>query len=166
MRLVLPWLFGLADREIGAKRVIFRGRGWAIAALIFTALLYAVRNAEHAHALELVRNSNVTSEPILRVAAEPEPINPFLWYAVIETPDFYQTAAVHTRSDQVDTDSAENVSYKPPVTAATLAAKRTWLGHVYLDWSRWPVVEDKGAMPPPGYQSRSADPRLAHRPVP
>jgi inner membrane protein len=151
LALVLPWLFGLADREIGARRIKFRGRGWAIAALIFIALLYVVRNAEHAHAINLVRNSNVTTEPILRVAAEPEPINPFLWYAVIETADYYQSAAVHTRSDEIESEPAEDVTYKPPVTMATLAAKRSWLGRVYLDWSSWPVVEDKGAMPPPGY---------------
>ncbi|WP_158748587.1 metal-dependent hydrolase [Acidobacterium sp. S8] len=151
LALVMPWLFGLADREIGAKRVQFRGRGWAIGALVFVALLYAVRNAEHAHALSLVRNTGVTSAPILRVAAEPEPINPFLWHAVIETPDYYQSATVHTRSDQVETDSEGDVFYKPPVTMATLAAKCSWLGRVYLDWASWPVVEDKGPITPPGY---------------
>lgn len=152
LALVLPWLFGLADREIGAKRAQFRGRGWAIGALIFAVLLYAVRNAEHAHAIELVRNSSVIGAPVLRVAAEPEPINPFVWQTVVETSNFYQTATVHTRSDQIDTDSAENILYKPPVTMATLAAKRSWLGRVYLDWSTWPVVEDKGAITPPGYK--------------
>jgi inner membrane protein len=158
LALVLPWLFGLADSEIGAKRARFRGRGWAIAALIFIALLYAVRNAEHEHAINLVKNSSVISAPILRVAAEPQPINPFLWQAIIETPDFYQSASVHTRSDQIETDSAEDVFYKPPVTIATLAAKRSWLGQVYLDWAKWPVVEDKGAMPPPGYKVDPPDP--------
>ena len=151
LALVLPGLLGLADREIGAKRVKFRGRSWAIAALIFIALLYTVRNAEHAHAINLVRNSSVVGAPILRVSAEPEPINPFLWHAIVETADFYQSASVHTRSDQIETDSAEDVLYKPPVTIATLAAKRSLLGQVYLDWAKWPVVEDKGAMPPPGY---------------
>lgn len=150
LALVLPSLFGLADREIGAKRVKFRGRGWAIAALVFIALLYVVRNAEHAHAIELVRNSSLINAPILRVSAEPEPINPFLWHAIVETPDFYQDGTVHTRTDQVDTEAAEDVFYKPPVTMATLAAKRSWLGRVYLDWAKWPVVEDKGAMPAPG----------------
>jgi inner membrane protein len=158
LALVLPGLFGLADREIGAKRVKFRGRGWAIAALVFVGLLYVVRNAEQAHAINLVRNSSVTSEPILRVSAEPEPINPFLWHAVIETADYYQTGTVHTRSDQIETDSAEDILYKPPVTMATLAGKRSWLGQVYLDWAKWPVVEDKGAMPPPGYNIDPPDP--------
>ena len=152
LALFMPWLFGLADREMGVKRVLFRGRGWALAALVFMVLLYAVRNAEHAHAANLVRNANVTSEPILRVAPQPEPINPFLWYVIIETPDFYQTAVVHTRSDQVDSDPAEDVIYKPPVTMSTLAAKRSPLGRVYLDWSKFPIVEDKGPLTPPGYQ--------------
>jgi inner membrane protein len=158
LALVMPWLLGLADREIGAKRVKFRGRSWAIGALVFIVLLYAVRNAEHEHAIELVRNSSVSNEPILRVAAEPMPINPFLWHAIIETRDYYQTATVHTRSDQIETDPAEDVFYKPPVTMATLAAKRSWLGKVYLDWSKWPVVEDKGAMMPPGYKIDAPDP--------
>ena len=30
----MPWVLGLADREIGARRKRFRGRGWAIFALI------------------------------------------------------------------------------------------------------------------------------------
>ena len=31
--LIIPWLLGLADREIGVERTPFRGRGWAIFAL-------------------------------------------------------------------------------------------------------------------------------------
>src|SRR5271165_3812984 len=34
LALILPALLGLADREIGARRTPFRGRGWAIFALI------------------------------------------------------------------------------------------------------------------------------------
>ncbi len=30
---IMPWLLGLADREMGARRTAFRGRGWAIFAL-------------------------------------------------------------------------------------------------------------------------------------
>jgi len=147
---LIPWLLGLADREIGAKRKTFRGRGWAIAALVFIVLLYADRNAEHAHAVNLVKSANVTNEPALRVLAEPFPINPFRWYIIIETRDYYQTAMVNTRTDQIDTDTGETI-YKPPVTLATLAAKRSWLGRAYLDWSQLPFVEDQGPVVPPGY---------------
>jgi inner membrane protein len=145
---VFPAIFGLADREIGASRKPFRGRGWAIAALSFVAILYAVRNGEHQRALNLLR-ANPLDEPPLRVAAEPYPIDPFHWHGIVETADYYQTASVATRNDSVDTDTDQRL-YKPPVTLATLAAKRTWLGHAYLDWSSWPVVTDLGGEPAPG----------------
>ena len=147
LALVMPALFGLADREIGARRKTFRGRGWAIAALAFVAILYTVRNAEHQRALNLMRANNL-SEPILRVAAEPSPIDPFRWYGLAETADYFQSAEVSTRNDSVDTDAGE-ITFKPPVTIATLAAKRSWLGHVYLDWSAWPVTTDLGNQPAP-----------------
>ncbi len=67
--LVMPAIFGLADSEIGVRRQPFRGRGWAIAALVFIAILYAVRNAEHQRALNLIRADNQT-DPQLRIAAE------------------------------------------------------------------------------------------------
>lgn len=145
--LIMPWLFGLTDREIGAARKPFRGRGWAIAALLFIVCLYAVRNAEHARAINLVRAARF-SEPVSRLAADPYAINPFHWRAIIETPDFYQTASVDTRSDSVDTGS-ENIHYKPPVTPAVQAGKRSWLGQVYLDWSQFPLVSDLGNQPAP-----------------
>ena len=53
--LIMPAIFGLADSEIGARRQPFRGRGWAIAALVFIVILYGVRNAEHQRALNLLR---------------------------------------------------------------------------------------------------------------
>ncbi len=34
--------------------------------------------------------------------------------------------------------------YQPPTTLATLVAKRSLLGEVYLDWSQYPVVEQTG----------------------
>lgn len=151
LALVMPWLLGLADREIGSRRKLFRGRGWAIAALAFMVFIWAVRNAEHAHAIATVKGADgITREPILRVAAEPYPVNPFLWHMVIETREYYQTATVHTLNDRIDSDADEDTIYKPPVTPAVSAAKRCWLGRVYLDWAKYPVVTDMGAIKPRG----------------
>ncbi len=50
LALVMPWLLGLTDREIGVRRVKFRGRGWAIFALAGMAALWAWRWTEHAQA--------------------------------------------------------------------------------------------------------------------
>ena len=43
----MPWLLGLADREIGVRRKPFRGRGWAIFALTGMGLLWFWRWVEH-----------------------------------------------------------------------------------------------------------------------
>jgi inner membrane protein len=147
--LLLPAILGLADREIGAKKKPFRGRAPAIAALSFILLWYGVRNAEHAHALELIQNGEYTREPLLRTAAEPYMIDPFHWHVLMETHDTYQLADVHTLNNQVTTDDTD-VIYKPAVTPAVAAAKQSYLGKVYLDWSQWPLVDDRGMLPIPG----------------
>ncbi len=148
--LVMPAIFALTDSEIGARRQPFRGRGWAIAALVFIVVLYGVRNAEHQRALNLMRASQ--TDPVVRVAAEPYPINPYHWLGLAETANYYQSASINTRNDSVDTDSGQTL-YKPPVTMATLAAKRSYLGHVYLDWSSWPLVTDLGSVAAPGTEA-------------
>jgi inner membrane protein len=148
--LIIPAIFALTDSEIGARRQPFRGRGSAIAALVFIAVLYGVRNAEHQRALNLMRASQ--TDPILRVAAEPYPIDPFHWQGLAETANYYRTASINTRNDFVDTDSGQTI-YKPPVTMATLAAKRSYLGRIYLDWSSWPVVADLGSVAAPGSET-------------
>jgi inner membrane protein len=142
----MPWIFGLADREIGARRPMFRGRGWSIAALIFIVLWWSLRNAEHAHAVELVRSGGLVSEPITHINAEPSIANPFSWRVIAETHDFYQVTEVHTLHDEVDSDSAATL-YKPQVTSAVAAAKQAWLGRVYLDWAEFPLVTDLGNVP-------------------
>ena len=149
--LVMPWLFGLTDREIGVRRKPFRGRGWSIAALVFIVLWWSLRNAEHAHAISLVRSAGIVSEPILKIDAEPAIIDPFAWHVIAETRDFYQTAEVYTLHEEIEDRSpdASDVIYKPEVTPAVMAAKQSWLGRVYLDWSMFPVTTDLGNDPVP-----------------
>lgn len=146
----MPWVLGLSDREIGARRKPFRGRGWAIFALAGMFVLGCWRWAEHARALALLDNTNIASEPVLRMAAEPYPVNPFRWHAILETADFYQTAEIDTRTGSINSDPLRDVLYKPADTPAVEAAKRTLLGQVYLDWGTWAVVRDLGPEPIPG----------------
>lgn len=145
----VPWILGLTDREIGARRVRFRGRGWSIAMLVFIVLWWGVRNAEHAHAIELVENGGYVSAPITRIDAEPSMANPFSWRVIAETQDSYEVLRVHTLTNVVESDAAFTV-YKPAVTPAVRAAKQSYAGRVYLDWSKFPVVTDVGAAPAPG----------------
>jgi inner membrane protein len=156
--LVLPSLFGLADREIGARRPVFRGRAWAIFALIGMTLYGCWRWAEHAQALAMLKNTQVTTAPVTRIGLEPYPVNPWHWHAILETPGFYQTAEVHTNTGAIDSDPQANILYKPTDTPAVEAAKQTWLGRVYLDWGTWAVVRDAGQQPAPGADPPSLPP--------
>ncbi|MFT4114791.1 metal-dependent hydrolase [Silvibacterium sp.] len=149
--LVLPWIFGLADSEIGARRQPFRARGWSVTALIFVVLWWSLRNAEQRHAIALVQNTNAIAAPVTRIVGEPYMLDPFRWHVLAETRDYYQTAEVHTLHDVVEERSpdGDDLIYKPPVTPAVAAAKQSWLGRVYLDWSQFPVTTDVANDPIP-----------------
>jgi inner membrane protein len=158
LALVMPWLFGLADREMGARRNPFRGRGWAIFALAGMMALWGWRWSEHGRAQSLIENVEVAHAPVKRMAIEPYPINPFRWHAILETAEFYQTAEVNTRTGEIDSDSKQDVLFKPPVTPAVEAAKQTLLGKVYLDWGTWAVVRDVGQVPVAGMNAPKLPP--------
>jgi inner membrane protein len=150
LALIVPAILSLTDREVGARRVQFRGRGWAIFALTGMVILWCFRWSEHAAAKNLVENAQVTPTPARRIALEPYPIDPWRWHAILETDSAWQTAEVNTRTGAVASDARIDSLFKPPNTPAIEAAKRTRLGQVYLDWSSWPVVRDLGQIPAPG----------------
>jgi inner membrane protein len=150
--LIVPWLLGLTDAEIGVRRKAFRGRGWAIFALTGMVLLWGWRWMEHAQARRMLENTQIAAGPVRRVGLEPYPINPYRWHAILETADYYQTAEIDTWTGEIVSDPHQDVLYKPPVTAATEAAKRTFLGQVYMDWGTWAVVRDVGSEPVAGME--------------
>jgi inner membrane protein len=145
--LVAPSLFGLIGSEVGARRPAFRGRGWAIASILAMVALWTLRFIEHQKALQLAQNGDYNGASVLRVAADPYPINPFHWQTVVETPQSYQISSADTFNDAIPTTDRAEIIYKPPTTLATLVAKQTWLGEIYLDWSQYPVVADTGTNP-------------------
>jgi inner membrane protein len=156
--MIMPWLFWLVAGEMGARRKPFRGRGWAIFALVGMVLLWGWRWSEHGRAQMLVENAQVANAPVRRVAMEPYPINPFRWHAILETQEFYQTAEVDTRTGSIESDPEQDVQFKPPVTASTEYAKQTPLGKVYLDWGTWAVVHDVGQVPVVGMETPKLPP--------
>jgi inner membrane protein len=150
MAMLMPWIFGLADAEIGARKQRFRGRGWAIFALVGMVVVWSWRWIEQSEARASLENIQVTTAPISRMAFEPYPVNPYRWHAIMETPQYYQTAEVNTWTEEVDSDAREDVIYKPDVTPAVEVAKQTDLGKAYLDWGTWAVVRDLGQETIPG----------------
>ena len=145
--LIAPALFGLVGSEVGERRARYRGRGWAIAALAGIVAFWGWRWIEREKAIELTRAAGITKEQIVRITADPYPVNPFRWQTLIETPLVYQIATVDTRSGDVTSNPQADVFHKPASTLPALVAKRSWLGHVYLDWSQFPLVNDIGATP-------------------
>jgi inner membrane protein len=142
--LVAPSLFGLINSEVGARRPVFRGQNWAITGLLAMAALWTLRFVEHQKAIQLAQTADYNGAPVLRVTADPYPINPFAWQTVAETPQSYQVSTANTFNNTLDTNAQSDTIYRPPTTLATLVAKRTWLGEIYLDWSQWPVVTQTG----------------------
>lgn len=142
--LVAPALLGLVGGEVGVRQEMFRGRGWAIFALASIVLLWGWRGWEKMSAERIALGGDYGGVEILRTSMSPYPITPFTWHAVIATADFYQLATIDTWNGTVSTTGQEDVFHQPPVTLAVLAAKRSWLGRVYLDWSQFPLVTDSG----------------------
>jgi inner membrane protein len=143
--LITPSLFSLIDREIGARQLGPRGRIAATAALIAVILLWTVRDYEHRRAVNALEARTYRGAEPLRASAYPDLTNPFRWYGVVETSNFFVLAPVNSLGPEVnpgmDDENSLHVQYKPEETPITLAAKRSYLGRVYLDWARYPLVQ-------------------------
>jgi inner membrane protein len=142
--LVTPALFGLISSEIGARKPAFRGRSWAIAALTGTIALWGLRYIERNKAIDLARSAEDDPSKIQRATADPYPFNPFRWQTIVDTPLLYRLSTVNTLTGEVVSSPQTDIYYKPSSTLAVLEAKRSWLGHVYLDWSQYPLVNEAG----------------------
>ena len=139
--LVLPFLFGLVNEEIGAHERGLKGRGAAIAALAGVLLMYGVRDYEHRRAVAAMNARPYQNADAVRVSAYPVMITPFRWYGVAETRDFFALVPVDSKIPEVDPTDQMVIRYKPEETPVTLAAKRSYLGRVYLDWAVYPITE-------------------------
>jgi inner membrane protein len=159
LALVTPALFGLISEEIGAHKYR-RGRGAAIFALIcFGALIY-LHDFEHRRAVNLLKSVTYADQDPRRVSAYPSPLNPFVWYGVVETRDFLESTLVDPRAGQIDPEGTAILRHKPEETPATLAAKKSRLGQVYLDWAQYPVVEADQMPAEEGYKVEFIDLRF------
>jgi inner membrane protein len=139
--LVLPSLFALVDQEVGVRPARFRGRIAAIAALGVVATVWAVRDFEHRRAVAALAARIYQEQAPLRVGAFPTFGNPFIWRAAVETSDSFALTEVDSAKPEVDPFGHMESLVKPPETPAVQVAKQTYVGRVYLDWAKFPVVE-------------------------
>jgi inner membrane protein len=175
--IVAPWLFGLIGSEVGARRDPFRGRGWAIAALIGILASWTLRETQHVRALQFALAQSVAepqspNSPSLsdaddatpapdaplvflqpqRALASPDPVSPFRWYTVSDFGRFYQLADVDSLSGSLQPEQAAEP--KINADAAVTAAEKTRLGRAYLDWSPMPFIDVSTDYVVDGHHSR------------
>jgi len=130
--LVLPLIFSRRER-------LPRGRSFAVAAIVCVAGLYAIRDHEHRKAVHVLADTRFDAAVPLRVSAYPYYWHLFRWYGVAEMPGYFFTSDIDARSGKLVLAGMESFA-KPPETQATLAAKRSYLGRVYLSWAQYPLV--------------------------
>jgi inner membrane protein len=161
--LVLPSFFALINEEIGSRRRGFKGRFAATLALFGVLLVWLVRDFEHRRAIAALEARLYEGFQPTRVSAYPYWLSPFRWSGVIETRDFFAIALVDSLSPEVDPEARMTIRPKPEETPITLAAKKTYLGRVYLDWAKYPITETEELSPPQqGYVVRFFDLRYQY----
>ncbi len=161
--LTLPALFGLINREIGARESGPRGRVGAAVALTLMVSLWGVRDYEHRRAVHAMEALTYQQKIPVRLFAFPYMANPFRWYGVADTGDSYVAMEVDSLAPAVDAEGRARVYPKPEWTPAANAARETRLGRAYLDWARCPLVESEkldGASP--GFLVRFRDLRFVY----
>src|SRR6266566_2659334 len=138
--LAVPGLLGLVNHRTRSCDSKFGLRGGAIFALLAIVLMWGFRDYQHHQALaELNMDLSDGRRPV-RFSAYPYPWNPFVWHGVVETSGSFETVEVNTLDGGGSADRSR-VYYKPKETAVTAAAKQSYLGRVYLDWARYPMIE-------------------------
>jgi len=137
--LILP---ALVLRARPRSRALF-----ARVALLAVLLLWMVRFYQGTKAVRLLKDQPHNSEAALRASAfpywahDPGHLIAMRWSGVVETRSFYILAPVNPATGQLD-PAEMTVIPKPAQTPAILAAERSRLGRVYLDWAGYPLVTE------------------------
>jgi len=139
--LVLPSLFSFVDREIGVRRKVPAGRWGATLALLGVVALWGVRDYEHRRAINALEARTYQNADPVRASAFPLWWTPLRWVGVVETQNFFAATMVDSATPETDPEGEMQVIYKPEETPVTLAAKRSYLGRVFLDWAQYPITE-------------------------
>ena len=161
--LLMPVIFNLVIEEIGPRRQAPFGRVGATLALLGIVALWGVRDFEHRRAVQALEARQYGGADPIRVSAYPFWWSPFRWNGVVETRNFFAIMQVDALTPDVDPEGDMQIRYKPEETPVTLAAKKSYLGRVYLDWAKYPITEteplDFGQQ---GYILRFKDLRFAY----
>ena len=131
---------------VGRSKSKARGGAAAILALVCVMTLWVERAYTASKIKHVLWQETFNSERPSRVSAYPYwTLSPrwliaLRWSAVIETRSSYVSARVNPSTGALDNVAVLAKTVETPVI---LAAKRSYVGRVYLDWARYPLVTEK-----------------------
>jgi inner membrane protein len=171
--LLLPSLSGLVRGEVRSNRQgkAPRGRVAALTALGLVFVFWGFRDYQHRRAKTELRALTYGGEVPVRVSAYPYYVNPFRWYGIVETSSSYHCLEVNSRIPEVDPADRGRTHLKLEPSPVIMAAERSRLGRVFLDWAQYPVAEaERLDEPSPGFLVRFFDlrfqyPLISRRPL-
>jgi inner membrane protein len=163
-----PWLFRLVSAEVGAKREVFVSRGWSWVALVLVAAMWGTRAVAHHRAVEMAMTQSYEQQqsappvgdaapvslppvvlPARKVLVSPDPLSFWRWYSVTDYGPVYQLATLDLFTGLSEPSQFSVPKMQP--TSEWLAAERSRVGQVYLDWSSMPLVRvDRDQADPSG----------------
>jgi len=133
-----PFLGRLVGSEIssGAARNRHHGRGFAWFALLAVFVYDAGRGVLHARVIAGLESHMVEGVVPLRVAAMPDPVNPFKWRGLVETSGAYVVQDVNLARDLGERGT---VFHKPDPDPAMEIARRTPQFQDFLRFAQYPL---------------------------
>ena len=133
-----PFLGRLVGSEIssGAARNRHHGRGFAWFALLAVLVYDLGRGVLHSRVVAGLESHMVEGVVPLRVAAMPDPVNPFRWRGIVETQGAYVVQDISLIRDLGDRGT---VFHKPDADAAMEIARRTIAFRDFLRFAQYPL---------------------------
>jgi inner membrane protein len=143
-----PWISRLVSAEIGEKTRGVASRRFALAALAFMALYSGGHAVLHARALAILDARVYQGSAATRVAAFPDPVDPWRFRGLVETREFF---SLHDMNLRADFDpNAGRIFYKPESAPALQVAARTETFRDFLRFSQSPFWRVQPAAEPEG----------------
>ena len=133
-----PFLGRLVGSEIssGSAKTRHHGRGFAWFALLGVLFYDTGRAVIHSRVVASLESHLVEGVVPLRVAAMPDPVNPFKWRGIVETPGAYVVQDLNLLRDPGERGT---VFHKPDPDPAIEIARRTLVFRDFLRFSQYPL---------------------------
>lgn len=143
-----PLISRLVSSEIGAKTKGVAARRFAVAALAFLVFYNGGHAVLHARALAMLDARVYQGSTPIRVAAFPDPVDPWRFRGLAETREFFSVHEMNLRGDF--DPGAGRIFYKPEPSPLLDPAGKTPVFRDFLRFSQYPFWRVQPAAEPEG----------------